>query len=289
MSAIYKRELKAYFSSPLGYVVIAFLVFIVSFYFYSFNLIEQYPWFGMGLYKTSFILILIAPIITMRIMAEERRQKTDQLLYTAPVNIFDIVFGKYLSVLTVFAIPMLFFCIYPIILLKLGKSADSLAMDYVGILGYFMMGAACIAIGFFVSTVTESQVLAAVLTFAILLISYLSNTIASLIPATADASLLGLSVLIVILGIVIFFMTRNLILSALISFVLECGVFVIFALKSTMLEGVINNFLSALDLTQRLTNLVYGDLDLTVIAYYISVIALFLFLSVQSVYKRRWS
>jgi len=152
MTAIYKRELKAYFSSPLGYVVVAFLMCIVGLYFSIYNLTNQYPWFGVGLSKTSFVLLIIVPIITMRIMAEERKQKTDQLLYTAPVKILHIVLGKYLSIVSVFAVPVVVFCLYPLLLLIFGKSAGSLAMDYVSIFGYFMLGAAFLSVGFFVST-----------------------------------------------------------------------------------------------------------------------------------------
>ena len=289
MTAIYKRELKAYFSSPLGYIVVAFFMCVVGFYFSIYNLTNQYPWFGVGLSNTAFVLMIIVPIITMRIMAEERKQKTDQLLYTAPVKIIDIVLGKYLSVVTVFAIPMVIFCFYPLLLLGFGKNPGSMAMDYVTILGYFMLGAACLSIGFFVSTITESQVLAAVLTFALLLLSNFSTAISSLIPATSTASLIGLSVAIVVLALVIFFMTKNIFVSLLSGLILIAVNFVMFLINSSVYEGLINRVIVALDMPSRLSNLVYGDLDLSVIAYYLSVIVLFIFLSVQAIYKRRWS
>lgn len=289
MSAIYKRELKAYFSSPLGFIVVAFLMCIVGFYFSAYNLTNQYPWFGVGLYNTTFVLMIIVPVITMRIMAEERKQKTDQLLYTAPVKIIDIVLGKYLSVVTVFAIPMLIFCFYPLLLLSFGKNPDSMAMDYVTILGYFMLGAACLSVGFFISTITESQVLAAVLTFALLLLSNYSTAIASLIPATSTASLIGLSVAVLILAVVIYIMTKNMFLSFLSGLILEAAVMIVFLIDSTLLEGLINKVIGILDMAGRMANLVYGELDFTVIAYYLSVIVLFIFLSVQAIYKRRWS
>lgn len=289
MTAIYKRELKAYFSSPLGYIVVAFFMCIVGFYFSIYNLTNQYPWFGVGLSNTTFVLMIIVPVITMRIMAEERKQKTDQLLYTAPVKIIDIVLGKYLSVVTVFAIPMVIFCFYPLLLLSFGKSPDSIAMDYVAILGYFMLGAACLAVGFFVSTITESQVLAAVLTFALLLLSYFSTALSSLIPATSTASLIGIALLIVVLALVIFFMTKNGFISILTGLAMMAVNFVMFLINSDAYVGLINRIVAVLDMPNRLSNLVYGALDLRVIAYYLSVIVLFIFLSVQAIYKRRWS
>lgn len=289
MTAIYKRELKAYFTSPLGYIVVAFLMCIVGLFFSSYNLTNQYPWFGVGLYNTSFVLMIIVPIITMRIMAEERKQKTDQLLYTAPVKIIDIVLGKYLSVVTVFAVPMVIFCFYPLLLLSFGKNPGSMAMDYVTILGYFLLGAAGLSVGFFISTITESQVLAAVLTFALLLLSNYSTALASLIPATSTASLIGLSVLVVVLALVIYFMTKNLFATVLSGLLLEAATLLTFLIDSTVMEGLINRVISVLDMAGRMANLVYGELDLTVIAYYLSVIVLFIFLSVQAIYKRRWS
>ena len=289
MSAIYKRELRAYFSSPLGYIVVAFLMCVVGLFFSSYNLMNQYPWFGVGLYNTTFVLMIIVPVITMRIMAEERKQKTDQLLYTAPVKIIDIVLGKYLSVVTVFAIPMLIFCLYPLLLLSFGKTAESMAMDYVAIAGYFMLGAACIAVGFFISTVTESQVLAAVLTFALLLLSNYSTALGSMIPATSTASLIGLTVGIIILALVIYFMTKNAFVTILSGLLLEAAMMLVFLFDSTLMEGLVNRVIGVLDMTSRMANMVYGELDITVVAYYISVIVLFIFLSVQSIYKRRWS
>lgn len=289
MSAIYKRELKAYFSTPLGFVVVAFLMCIVGLYFSTYNLTNQYPWFGVGLSNTTFVLLIIVPVITMRIMAEERRQKTDQLLYTAPVKIIDIVLGKYLSIVSVFAIPVLVFCLYPLLLLSFGKAPQSLAMDYVAILGYFMLGAAFLSVGFFISTITESQVLAAVITFALLILSYYSTALTALIPATSTASLLGIALLILILSVVIYFMTKNFILTIISGVALECVLLLVYFIKSSLLEGLINKILGTLDMTGRLTNLVYGELDFTVVVYYLSVIFLFLFLSVQAIYKRRWS
>ena len=299
MTAIYKRELKAYFSSPLGYIVVAFFMFSVGLIFCIYNLVNQYPWFGVGLYSgiklysirinMSFILFLIIPIITMRIMSEDRKQKIDQLLYTAPVKIIEIVLGKYLSVISIYAIPMLIFCLYPILLLSFGKNPNSLSMDYVVILGYFLLGAAWLAIGFFASTITESQVLAAVLTFAILLMSNFSSGLASLIPATSAASLIALSILIIILGFIVYFMTKSIFMALLSSLVVEAIILVLFLIDASVFSGLINKILYILDMSAQMDNLVYGALDLTVIAYYLSVIVLFIFLSVQAIYKRRWS
>ena len=289
MIAIFKREFKSYFTSPIGYVVIAFFMCFVGLYFTIYNLNSQSPMFGQSLSYTAFILIIIVPILSMRIMAEEKKQKTDQLLYTAPVRITDIVLGKYLALIAVFGIPMLIFCLYPVILLNLGKTPESMAMDYVGILGYFLLGAACLAVGFFISTITESQVLAAVVTFAVLLLSYYSSVLASLIPGTAKASAITVGLIILVLSAIFYLMTKNIIIASAFCVLAEIILFIIYFVKGELLEGFANDVIGVLDLTQRINNFPLGQLDFTIVIYYLSVVFLFLFLSVQAIYKRRWS
>ncbi len=290
MLAIYKRELKAYFTSPMGYVFIAFLMCVVGIYFTMVSLNYGYGEFGqMLILYTTFIFLILVPILTMRVMAEERRQKTDQLLFTAPVRIIDIILGKYLALLTVFAIPMVIFCFYPLILMSFGKSASSLPTDYVGMLGYFLYGATTLAIGLFISSMTESQVLSAVLSFFVLLLFYVSASLASLIPSGADAALVTFTVLILIVGIIIYAMTKNIFLSAGAACVLEVILVAVYVVNGTLLEGAVTSFFNLFDITDRIYNFMYGILDLTGIVYYVSLIVLCLFLTVQSIQKRRWS
>ncbi len=289
MLAIYKRELKSYFTSPMGYIIIAFLLFMVGIYFTAYNLIGGYPWFGSMLSGTTFVFLILVPLLTMRIMAEERRQKTDQLLLTAPVRIADIVLGKYLAVLTVFAIPMLFLSLYPLLMLSFGKTMQSMAMDYIGIFGFFLLGAANLAIGLFLSTLTESQVLSAVLTFLVLLICYFSASLAAFIPTSVNASLIAFTLLIVVAAIVIYAMTKNVFFASVAACVLEVILVAVYALKSEWLEGAVAKVFSIFDISARLENFVYGIFDITGIVYYLSIVVLFVFLTIQAIQKRRWS
>ena len=128
MTAIYKRELKSYFQSMTGYVLIAFLVIFTGIYFMAYNLNSGYPYFSYVLMNINYVLIIIIPMLTMRSFAEERKNKTDQLLLAAPVKLFDIVMGKYLAMVTVFAVPCLIFCIFPIIIKSFGTAY--LKVDY---------------------------------------------------------------------------------------------------------------------------------------------------------------
>ena len=181
MLAIYKKELKGYLTSMTGYIFMAVLLAVASLYYVANCLIGGYPVFGVVLSSVYFVLLIVVPVLTMRSMAEEKRQKTDQLLLTAPVSIWKIVAGKYLAMLTVFLIPMLILCLYPLILLQFGSV--SLPMAYTSIAGYTLFGAACLAIGLFLSALTESQVIAAVLTFGVLFFLNMSSGIADLIGA----------------------------------------------------------------------------------------------------------
>ena len=181
MLAIYKKELKGYLTSMTGYIFMAVLLAVASLYYVANCLIGGYPVFGVVLSSVYFVLLIVVPVLTMRSMAEEKRQKTDQLLLTAPVSIWKIVEGKYLAMFTVFLIPMLVLCLYPLILLQFGSV--SLPMAYTSIAGYTLFGAACLAIGLFLSALTESQVIAAVLTFGVLFFLNMSSGIANLIGA----------------------------------------------------------------------------------------------------------
>lgn len=232
MRAIYKKELRGYFTSVIGFIVMAVLLAVVSLYYVADCLISAYPVFGVVLSSVYFVMLIIVPLLTMRSFAEEKRQKTDQLLMTAPIAIWKIAVGKYLAMLTVFAIPMLLLCLYPLILLQFGSV--SLPMAYTAIAGFFLYGAGCIAIGMFLSAVTESQVIAAVLTFGVLFFLNMSSSISSLIGAS----------------------------------------------------GILEKIFSAICIYQPFVNFSQGIFDMTGVIYYLAIIGLFLFLSIQLLYKK---
>ena len=187
MKAIYERELKSYFYSMTGYVFIAFVTMFIGIYFMVYNMINGYPYFSYTLSSTLMILMIAVPILTMRSMSDERRSRTDQMLLTAPVSVWDIVLGKYLSMITIFAIPMASACLCPLIIKANGTAY--LAEDYASILAFFLMGCVYIAIGLFISSLTESQLIAAAGTFGILLLLILWPGLLNFLPTTAYGSL----------------------------------------------------------------------------------------------------
>ena len=180
MTAVYKRELRSYFTSMVGYVFIAILIFFVGIYFMAYNLFGGYPSFGYVLLSCTIIFMVAVPILTMRSMAEDRRGKTDQLLLTSPVSLTGIVLGKYLAMVTVLLVPILLICFCPLIIAMNGSA--TLTADYAAILAFFCMGCVYIAVGMFVSALTESQIIAAVGTFAALLVLYLWTDLVSFLP-----------------------------------------------------------------------------------------------------------
>lgn len=287
MIAIYKRELKAYLTSMTGYIFMAFILFLVGIYFTAYNLTYGYSHFGYVLSSSVFAFLIVVPILTMRLLAEEKRMKTDQILLTAPVKVMDIILGKYAAILTIFTIPVVLFCLYPILLSRFGTV--SFPMAYTSIIGYYLLGAAYLAVGMFISSLTESQVIAAVLSFGALLVSYMITGLTQFISQTAFASLVSFSLVILLLGMIAYSMTKNYLFSVSMALGLEAITLVLYFYKSTLFAGAIGKMLGVIDLATKFENFVNGIFDVTGVVYYLSVIVLFIFLTVQSVQKRRWS
>ena len=287
MLAIYKKELKSYLTSMQGYVFMAFIMLVLGIYFTAYNLNYASPDFGTTFNSVTFVFLIITPILTMRILAEEKRNKTDQLLFTSPVPIWKIVFGKYLGMVTIYLIPVVITLFYPLILAKYGTV--SYPMTLTAIVGFFFLGCANIAVGLFLSSITESQVIAAVLTFVVLFCSFVMNGIESFFSQTAMASMLAFAVLAVLIAMVVYQMTKDNILTGITGVVLLGAVVIIYIVKSSLYEGAIQKLLDLLAIANHFDNFVGGILDFSGIVYMLSVICIFIFLTVQSIQKRRWS
>lgn len=287
MLAIYKKELKSYLTSMQGYVFMAFIMLVLGIYFTAYNLNYASPDFGTTLNSVTFVFLIITPILTMRILAEEKRNKIDQLLFTSPVPIWKIVFGKYLGMVTIYLIPVVITLFYPLILAKYGTV--SYPMTLTAIVGFFFLGCANIAVGLFLSSITESQVIAAVLTFVVLFCSFVMNGIESFFSQTAMASMLAFAVLAVLIAMVVYQMTKDNILTGITGVVLLGAVVIIYIVKSSLYEGAIQKLLDLLAIANHFDNFVGGILDFSGIVYMLSVICIFIFLTVQSIQKRRWS
>ena len=287
MTAIYKRELKSYLTSMVGYLFIFFVLVLTGIYFSAYQLSAAYPKFEYTLSAVTFVFLIGVPILTMRVLAEERKQKTDQLLLTAPVSVGNIVTGKYLALVTVYAIPILVLCTYPLIMSKFGTVDFGTA--YTAILGFFLLGCANIAIGLFMSALTESQVIAAVLTFVLLFAFYMMNGISSFFSKTSMSTCVTFGLLILAAAIIVYTMIKNVLISAAVGVIGEVILVIVYLLKSSIFEGGIQKVLDIFNLSGHFDNFTNNIFDIKGIVYFLSVIAVCLFLTMQSILKRRWN
>lgn len=288
MKAIYKRELRAYFHSMIGHIFIAFLIAFTGIYFMAYNLNYGYPYFSYVLSSVIFIYLLAIPILTMRSFAEDRKNKTDQLLLTAPVNLFQVVMGKYLAMVTILAIPCVIYLIFPLIIKSQGTAY--ILIDYLSILVFFLLGCVYIAIGMFISSLTESTIIAAIGTFGVLVVMYLWSGILDFLPISAMANAVGVVLILTCIVLLIWQMTKNFIVSVGLEVISIAGCAIVYVWKSSIFENLLVSILGKQDLVDVLTGIAENNLfDISGIVLYLSVIAVCIFLTMQMIQRRRWS
>lgn len=287
MTAVYRRELKAYFSNMLGPIFICWVLAWMGYYVKNCHFISGLPNFEYVVVSSAFLAFLIIPLLTMRSFAEERHTRTDQLLYSLPMKTSGIVLGKYLAAVTVMAIPLAITGIYPLVLRVLGDVR--LLNAYVSLLAMFLLGCAIIAICMFISSLTESQVIAAVLSIGALVLLYAMNSLASTISTEPSVALTTFIVIAVLVGALTYFLTRHWLVSMLVGGILTVISVVFYTLEKTEFEGLLPELITKIAPFQRLVNFANGLADLTAIIYYISLAGLFLFLTTQSLEKKRWA
>lgn len=287
MIAVLKHELRIYFRSLTAYVFGAFLLAFIGIGSVLYNLQAAVSNFEFVLSFGCLVFVVIVPILTMRVIAEERKQKTDQLLYALPITTTQVILGKYLALLVVYLIPLCIISLYPLIFSRYGDVY--LLTAYGSIAAFFIMGAALIALGVFISSLTDNQGFAAGIGIAVILLNYYSVSLSESVSSTSFGSLVALAVLIVILGFVIRHLTKNELLAWAVSLTLYAVMMITFWLDDTKFEGLLPTIMSKLSLFERFYVFVNGVFDMTGIVYYVSVIVFFLFLSVQSLEKRRYN
>lgn len=290
MTAIFKREFRSYFHGMLGYVLTAFLLASTGIYFLALNLGYGLTDFGYySLYRTIFMLLLYVPVLTMRSLAEERRSRTDQLLLTSPVSVRGIVLGKFFAMCAVFALPCLADIVMILILWALGGTVSALVANFAGLLCYFLLGCAAIAIGEFLSGTTENPILAAVAGFSVLLLAYMMPSLRSLFNAGSAVALVVFVGVAGVVSLLAGLRTRSFVLGCL-TFAAFClGLTGLFLLKSAWLIGAFSAVLSALCLFTPFEDFVNNSFSIPTLVYYLTVIVVFLFLTAQGIEKRRWN
>ena len=290
MTAIFKRELRSYFHGMLGYVLTAFLLASSGIYFLALNLGYGLTDFGYyTLYRTIFMLLLYIPVLTMRSLAEERRSRTDQLLLTSPVPVWGIVLGKFFAMCAVFALPCFMDVVMILILWALGGTVPALAANFAALLCYFLLGCAAIAVGEFLSGLTENPIIAAVAGFSVLLLAYMMPSLRSLFNAGSAVALAVFTAIAGAASLMAGLRTRSFILGCLTFAALCLGLTGLFLLQSAWLTEAFSAVLSVLCFFTPFEDFVNNSFSLPTLVYYLTVTGMFLFFTAQSIEKRRWN
>ena len=289
MFAVFTKEIKSFFNSMLGYVFCAVMIVLIGIYFLVNNLSYGYPYFSYALVSAMSIMMFATPLLTMRSFAEERKSRTDQMLLTTPVKLYQIVLGKFFAYAVIYIIPLLVACFCPLII-KFKGDASYLRIDYLTILMSFFYGLVFISIGIFISSLTESQIIAAVGSFAAVFVLVFWSGLVGFIPSTATAALIGLIVILALVCLIIYALTKNGIVSGFIGAAGLVGLVVIYFAKSTVLNNCLTAITDKMNFTTPLTNIAYYSVfDVTGLVMYISIIFVFLMMTVLGLNKRRWS
>lgn len=287
MIAIYRKELRSYFTSLTGYMLIALYLLFSGIFVTVYNLYGGTPSIEVSYADSIIVLLIIIPLLTMRSIAEERHQKTSLLLSSLPISTADYIIGKYLAMLTLIGLPILIVFGYTAILSFYGNV--NLTSSILSTLALFLIAAAFAAIGLFLSSLTDNSLIAGGFTFGVLLLIYFLPTLILLLPATALGSLIVFTLLVLLISLLIFKLTTSLNAALITGMIAEIALIAVFLVDSTRLEGSAAAFFSQLSLTERFDLFtLYGIFDLTAIVYFISTAALFLFFTVLSMEKKRW-
>ncbi|MBO7514630.1 MAG: ABC transporter permease subunit [Lachnospiraceae bacterium] len=288
MIAVFKREFKSYFNDMLGYFIIAVILLFFGLSF-SFNNIEGgSPFYAHAIAGIIAYMPMLIPILTQRSFSDERRSKTDQLLLTSPVSVWKIVLGKYLAMVAVFAIPVLVSCVYPVIIYMTGTYAYP-TTDYATILAFFLIGASYIAIGMFFSSITESQIIAALLAFGSLFLLEMMKDFSEKIPADEWKNVLIFIGVAVVFFLIFYKMTQNFYVSFSVFAAICIGILITYKVNPDIYYNSMRQILHSIPYAGTLVYFATNIFDIPSIVLYLSVALFFCFLTIQSIQKRRYS
>lgn len=302
MLAIFKKELHTYFNTLSGYIFLGFFVLINAYFFSNFNIGGGIPTYANTLMYTLSMFLILIPVMTMRLFAEETRQKTDQLLYTSPVSIGKIVLGKFFAAAALFLIGLIIIAVFPLILSYYGDVP--FAETFGCFLGYFLLGSSLISVGLFISVLTDNQIVAAVGTFAAVFFFLMMDGIIESMPMDTMSSLLFVVCVILFIAFILYNGTKSVPLSAAVfgvGLVAEACLYLYdsnffeLAVKdgfhlynSSIFDGIIVKVLNWFSVLNRFESFYMGVFKLSDMVYYISFITVFLYITVNTIEKRRW-
>lgn len=287
MNAVFEKELKQYFNGAVSYVCYIFVFLISGLFIWASCIESSSAEFGSVVSQMAlYTFIVPLPVLTMRSFAEERKSRTDQLLYSLPLKMTDVVLGKFFAAAVVFLVPVAVMCLAPLFLRIYGTV--NLALSYSAFFAYFLAACAFISVGIFISSLTESQIAAAVITAVLIFFNYYMPYLSQYASQSSLASVIFLVVLGAILGFIVWFATKNATTGLFVGLIIDLALVAIYYLNSDALSNVIPNVLNNISLFDSLSTFGSGTFSLNAIFKYFSVIVVFLFLTVQSAEKRRW-
>jgi len=286
MITIYKKEMRTYFTNMVGYIFLAALLFLTGMWFTFDNVQMQHTNFHNVLGSVTIFFFILIPTLTMRLFSEEIRQKTDQLLFTSPLSVAGIVLGKFFAAFSLFLIGTIITIALPLMLHNYGELPVSLIVG--SYIGFILLGAACIAIGVFISVLTENQIIAALATMGAILLMFFMNEIARVTPTSIFTSFIFALAVIGIVTAIWYNSTKNIIASVTVGFIGIIIAAVIYIVNGLLYDGLIVRVLMWFSVFVRFNNFFRGIVFLADIVYYISFIALFVYLTINVIEKRRW-
>ena len=286
MLAIYRKEMRAYFSHMMGYVFLAFTLLIIGIGFALGNVLSMSANFHRALESATMFFFILIPVLTMRLFSEEARQKTDQLIFTSPLSIVSIVVGKFFAAFSLFLLAMSITVILPLMISRFGDVPVShVAGTYIG---FALIGAACIAVGVFISVLTDNQIIAAVITIGAIFVMFIINAVAAMMPTTTFASLVFVFLVITAVVAIWYNATRKIIATVIVAIIALALASGLYMYNNLIFDGIIVRVLLWFSLFGRFENFSRGILNINDIVYYISFSTLFVYMTVNVIEKRRW-
>ena len=287
MVAIILKEFRSFFTSLLGYIIISAFLFVIGYFFWGYNIMNGLGTLDYTFSGVSIWLTILIPLLTMRSLADENKNKTDQLLITAPISVEKMVFGKYVGTLSVFGIVVVALLFYPLIFI--GKGDINYLQMYYAIFGFFLLGAAYVAIGLFISCLTESQLIAAIVTFVVLIASYFMQSLTSIVSSDNKTTWIIVSILIILFALLMYLMIKNTIIASAVGAIGLIVAAILYFVVPSVYDNVLTSLTTVISIVGPYTSFITGVVELSGIVYYLSIIGIFLFMTIMMIKKKRWS
>ncbi|MBU8913237.1 MAG: ABC transporter permease [Spirochaetales bacterium] len=287
MTAILARELRSYFQTPTGYIFMGLFLLLTGFFFTMGNLMTGSSYYTSFLGSILFLYLFAVPLLTMRLLSEERRQRTDQLLLTSPITITDIVLGKFFAALVVYLLTLVVTVLYALVIGIFGDLAVWEAVG--GYIGFMLLGSSFIAVGVLVSAVSENQVSAAFFTFFALLLIWFISSIKGVVPQDLVSGTIFAAGLVIAIGLFFYLNTKSWIAAGAVGIIGAIAIVVLHFIDPTIFEGLIVETIDWFSLIDRFDSFTLGLLKLEETVFYLSFTSVFLFVTVRVIEKRRWA